>query len=74
MTKVVLVLYLLRTQKRWGKNPIGYPIRNDLIGDFKLVTIVDVGDQNGQNRHQHFEVITNTLRRQHPAPTSMLPN
>ena len=31
LLKVVLVLYLLRTQKRSGKNPIDQPIRNDLI-------------------------------------------
>ena len=35
--------------------------------------IVDVGDQKGQNRHQHLIVVTNTFRLQHPSPTSMKP-
>ena len=33
-----------------------------------------VGDQNGQNRHQHLKVVTNTCCLQHPSPTSMLPS
>ena len=33
--------------------------------------ILDVGDQNGQNRHQHLIVVTNTFRLQHPSPTSI---
>ena len=32
--------------------------------------IVDVGDKNGQNRHQHFIVVTNTVRLQDSSPTS----
>ena len=33
--------------------------------------IVDVVDQNSQNRHQHLKVVINTFRFQHPSPTSM---
>ena len=36
--------------------------------------IVDVGDRNGQNRHQYLIVITNTFPLQHPSPTSMWPS
>ena len=38
-----------------------------------LEKIGNVGDENGQNRHQHLKVIANTFRPQHPSPTSMLP-
>ena len=33
--------------------------------------IIDVGDQNCENRHQHLKVVVNTFRLQHPSPTSM---
>ena len=33
----------------------------------------DVGDENGQNRHQHLEVVANTSSLQHPSPTSLKP-
>ena len=33
--------------------------------------MVDVGDQKGQNRHQHLKVVTNTFCLQHPSPTSI---
>ena len=33
--------------------------------------IIDVGDQNDQNCHQHLKVVTNTFCLQHPSPTSM---
>ena len=35
--------------------------------------LVDVGDQNGQTRHQHLKIFTNTFRLQYPSPTSMKP-
>ena len=45
---------------------------NSDVGDLKLVTIcqkiMDVGDQNGQKRHLHPIVVTNTFRR-HPLQT-----
>ena len=31
--------------------------------------IVDVGDPNGQTRHQHRTVVTNQIRLQHPSST-----
>ena len=33
--------------------------------------VVDVGDQNGENRHQYFTIVTNTFRLQHPSPISV---
>ena len=35
---------------------------------------MDVGDQNGQNRHQHLIVVTTTFRLQNPSPKFMSPN
>ena len=32
---------------------------------------VDIGVENGQNRHQDLKVVANTFRLQHPSPTSM---
>ena len=32
---------------------------------------MDVGDQNGENRHQYFTIVTNTFRLQHPSPISV---
>ena len=55
------------------------------VGDLKLVTFVHVDDltsmlvislvdeRNGQNRHGHLKVLTNTFRLQHPSPISMSP-
>ena len=45
----------------------------DIFGmlDANVIKVVDVGDQNGQNRHQHLIVVTNTIRLEHPSPTSM---
>ena len=36
-----------------------------------MLEIEDVGDKNGQNRHQHLKVVANTFRLQHPSPTSV---
>jgi len=32
---------------------------------------MDIGDQNGQDRHQHLLIVTNTFRPWHQSPTSM---
>ena len=32
---------------------------------------VDVGDKNGENRHQHLKLVASTFRLQHPSQTSM---
>ena len=34
--------------------------------------IVDIGDRNGQNRHQHLKVVTNTFRLRQPSVTMLL--
>ena len=44
-----------------------------LPGNIQGKEILDVGDQNGQNRHQNPKFATNTFRLQHPSPTLMLP-
>ena len=36
-----------------------------LVSDTTVQKLVDVGDQNGQNRHQHVIVVTNLSRLQH---------
>ena len=32
---------------------------------------MDVGDQNGQNRHHYLKIVTDTFCLRHPSPTSM---
>ena len=33
--------------------------------------IEDVGEENGQNRHQHLKIVTNMFPLRYPSPTSM---
>ena len=42
-----------------------------LMQKLSLYYIVDVGDQNGQNRHHHLKVVANTFRHQDPSQTSV---